>query len=173
MNGCILLIPFLCIRFILLSRYNKQAVHRAAHFPSMKGNERYAYWIYQVSNVTIFIYICFLRITYTNILLFYVGVFVYLIGLLLCAITIKNFAYPEISGLNKNGLYRFSRNPMYVSYFVLFIGCCLLTHSLVLCGNVFVFQISAHWIILAEERWCIENFGTFYTQYMKEVRRYI
>jgi protein-S-isoprenylcysteine O-methyltransferase Ste14 len=35
------------------------------------------------------------------------------------------------------------------------------------------FQISAHWIILSEERWCIKKFGEEYIKYMNRVRRYI
>ena len=31
-----------------------------------------------------------------------------------------------------------------------------------------LFQISAHWIILAEERWCIQKFEEAYREYMKE-----
>ena len=34
------------------------------------------------------------------------------------------------------------------------------------------FQGSAHWIILAEERWCLKNFGESYRQYMRRVHRY-
>lgn len=34
-------------------------------------------------------------------------------------------------------------------------------------------KISAHWIILAEERWCIKKFGEEYKNYMNKVRRYI
>ncbi|WP_442911269.1 methyltransferase [Lachnoclostridium sp. An196] len=29
---------------------------------------------------------------------------------------------PDENGLNTNGIYRFSRNPMYVAYFVCFTG---------------------------------------------------
>jgi protein-S-isoprenylcysteine O-methyltransferase Ste14 len=36
-----------------------------------------------------------------------------------------------------------------------------------------VFQISSHWIILSEERWCVKQFGDEYIDYMKRVRRYI
>ena len=62
---------------------------------------------------------------------------------------------------------------MYVSYFICFAGCAFLTQSLILGGIVLVFQISAHWIILSEERWCMEKFGDSYVEYMKRVRRYI
>ncbi|WP_334301391.1 methyltransferase family protein [Lientehia hominis] len=84
-----------------------------------------------------------------------------------------NYASPSVSGLNSSGLYRFSRNPMYVSYFLFFSGCVLLTKSLLLGGIVLVFIISTHWIILSEERWCSEKFGESYEQYRKKVRRYL
>ena len=62
---------------------------------------------------------------------------------------------------------------MYVAYFICFMGMALLVQSLVLAAVVVVFQVSAHWIILAEERWCLEKFGEPYERYMKTVRRYI
>ncbi len=52
-------------------------------------------------------------------------------------------------------------------------GLKVLTRSGILLGLVTLFQISAHWIILAEERWCIRKFGDRYREYMKRVRRYI
>lgn len=62
---------------------------------------------------------------------------------------------------------------MYVAYFICFSGMALLTRLWVLFGLVLIFQISAHWIILAEERECIQKFGDSYEKYMREVRRYI
>lgn len=173
MNGFLLLIPFLLIRFGLLSILNKGAIKRAAHFPSMSGNEILAYWIYQISNVAIFVYLCFLKVIIESSWQFYTGLIIYVFGLMLCAISIVNFSVPSNEGLNLNGLYQFSRNPMYLSYFIYFVGCALLTQSLLLYGFVLIFQITSHWIVLSEERWCIEKFGEAYKQYMKKVRRYI
>ena len=101
------------------------------------------------------------------------GLIIYGIGIILCTVSIINFAFPSEKGINLHGVYHFSRNPMYLAYFIYFIGCVLLTQSLVLLGFVLVFQITAHWIILSEERWCINKFGEEYIQYMKKVRRYI
>jgi len=173
MNGLLLLIPFLLIRFGLLSIINKDAIKRAAYFPPMYGNEILAYWIYQISNIAIFVFLFFLTVIVELSWLFYIGIIVYILGLILCAISVISFAIPSNEGFNYNGIYHCSRNPMYVSYFMYFVGCALLTQSLVLCGIVVIFQITSHWIILFEERWCIEKFGKEYKQYMKRVRRYI
>lgn len=173
MNGFLLLIPFLVIRFVFLSVLNKKALQRAAYFAPMQGNETVAYFIYQISNIGIFLYLIFLPVKVDFSWQFYLGSIFYLLGLCLCAITIVNFSSPDNAGLNTNGIYKFSRNPMYVAYFVCFMGMSLLTQSLIMLGVVLTFQISAHWIILAEERWCIKNFGEDYKRYMKRVRRYI
>ena len=105
--------------------------------------------------------------------MFAAGLAVYAVGLVLLTISMVNFAVPSENGFNQNGLYRFSRNPMYVAYFIFFLGCVLLTQSPVLAVFVLIFQIAAHWIILSEERWCTEKFGEEYRKYMETVRRYI
>ena len=173
MNGFLLLVPFLLIRFALLSFKNKDAVKRAAHFPPMSGKEKSAYWVYQFSTAAILVYPFFLTVVVEFSGWFFIGSILYLLGLILCAISIIDFASPSMEGLNRNGLYRFSRNPMYLSYFIYFVGCAFLTRSAVLFGIVVIFQIASHWIILSEEKWCIERFGEPYEQYMIAVRRYI
>lgn len=171
--GFLLLVPFFLVRFGLLSLRNNEAVGRAAYFAPMPGRERGAYWVYQVSNVALFVALLFLKIEAEPVWLFWVAWAVYGLGVLLLAVSVVNFAAPAESGINQNGLYRFSRNPMYVAYFLFFIGCALLTQSPVLLGLTAVFQVSAHWIIRAEERWCIQTFGEEYRRYMGRVRRYI
>lgn len=173
MNGFVLLIPFLFIRFYLLSKQKGNGIKRAAYFVPMEGNEKIAYWIYQITNVVIFVYLCFVTVDIKENNIFILGISLYILGLILCTFSILNFATPLENGLSNIGIYRYSRNPMYVSYFVLFIGCSLLTHSFILFVVVLIFQTSAHWIILAEERWCIKSFGESYKVYMKAVRRYI
>jgi len=173
MNGLILLIPFLLIRFGLLHMRSREAVTRAAFFAPMKGNERIAYFIYQISNAAILFYSAFLKIVASSSYLFYGGLIIYLIGFVLLVFSVIDFANPQNSGINKNGIYKFSRNPMYVSYFIFLVGCAIIASSWILFGIILIFQISAHWIILAEEKWCIEKFDSEYLQYMSEVRRYI
>jgi protein-S-isoprenylcysteine O-methyltransferase Ste14 len=172
MNGFLLLIPFLLIRFGLLSLINKEGVKRAAFFAPLIGREKVAYWFYQISTILIFVYLFFLKIT-TEMNWFYIGLVIFGFGVLLCLVSIINFARPAENGINFNGLYRISRNPMYVAYFIYFLGCVVLTQSMLLFAILIIFQISAHWIILSEERWCIKKFGDVYKNYMNKVRRYI
>lgn len=173
MNGFLLLVPFFIIRFGLLSVLGRRAVQRAAHFAPMRGAEKAAYYIYQISTAGILLLPLFLEVKADFSWMFYLGLACYLSGLLLCAAAMVSFSAPDETGLNRNGMYRLSRNPMYVAYFVCFVGMALLTRSPVLLGAVFVFQVSAHWIILAEERWCIETFGPAYRRYMERVGRYL
>ena len=172
MNAFLLLLPFFLIRFGLLSVFNAEALPRAAYFAPMRGKEQIAYIIYQLSNIALFLSLFLLRVSPDSSPLFWGGTFCYFAGLGLCAASILAFSSPDETGLNTNGVYQFSRNPMYVAYFICFVGMALLTRSFLLLGLVLIFQISAHWIILAEERWCLERFGDAYAQYMKRVRRY-
>lgn len=173
MNGGLLLIPFFLVRFGLLVLRDKEAVRRAAYFAPLKGKEKIAYWVYQAANLGIFAGLFFLHIPIIMDGVFYLGTGCYFAGLMLCAVAVIHFADPSRDGLHTNGIYKFSRNPMYISYFVCFTGMALLTRSVLLFLFVLVFQISAHWIILSEERWCLETFGTEYKEYMRKVRRYL
>lgn len=168
----ILFIPFLLIRFPFLAHFSQNAVSRSAHFAPMEGNEKIAYVVYQISNLGLFLFSCFIGIKFDFSALFYMGAAIYLLGLTLCAISMRNFARPHANGMNTKGLYRYSRNPMYMAYFICFLGIALLTQSLTFFVILLIFQLSGHWIILAEERWCLAHFGNSYQNYKQQVRRY-
>ncbi len=172
MNAFWLLMPLLVIRFVILGMLDKQALKRAAFFPPLIGREKAAYYVYQISNVFLLLYLFFLKIKMEG-LLFYTGLVVYGLGIIVCTVSVFDFARPKMNGINVSGLYRFSRNPMYMGYFLYYLGCVLLTRSFVYLAALIVFQVSTHWIILSEERWCIQAFGEEYLGYMKKVRRYL
>lgn len=172
MSAFWLLIPLLLIRYGVLGLLNKTALKRAAFFPPMAGNEKSAYMIYQISTLFLLIYPFFLKVR-TGGTLFFIDIAVYGLGIIVYIASAISFASPEKNGINQNGLYRISRNPMYIGYFIYFLGCVMLTGSVELFVALVIFQISAHWIILSEERWCINEFGESYISYMKHVRRYL
>ncbi len=171
--GFVLLLPFFLLRFGLLAYLDREAVGRAAHFAPMRGGEQLAYWVYQLSNAAILLCIITARVYPALSPRFITGAALYALGLLLLGLSRAAVAAPSGEGGRQNGVYRFSRNPMYVSYFLCFLGCALMARSPLLAALTLVFQLSAHWIVLAEERWCVRRFGEPYTRYMKRVRRYL
>ncbi len=172
MNAFLIMIPIILIRYGLLNVINKEALKRASFFAPLVGKGKVAFWVYQITTAFILLYLLLLKIK-TDSVWFYVGLIIYSLGLILYAVSIINYAKPKMNGINLNGLYQVSRNPMYVAYFIYFLGCVFLTRSWVLLALLISFQISAHWIILSEERWCIKEFGEEYIKYMNKVRRYI
>jgi protein-S-isoprenylcysteine O-methyltransferase Ste14 len=78
----------------------------------------------------------------------------------------------ESTSLQVNGLFKFSRNPMYLGVFGTLIASMLYTLNpfLILIG-IFVIVVH-HKIVLAEEQYLQKNFGEQYTEYCHRVRRY-
>lgn len=172
MTAIILVIPILMIRYPLLSALSKDALKRAAFFAPLIGAEKTAYWLYQAATLLILVDLMFLKIR-MNSGWFYPGAILYGIGLAFYALSMADFARPKPAGLNVNGLYRLSRNPMYLAYFLCLLGCVLMTRSWTLAALLVIFQAASHWIIHSEERWCVEQFGEEYIRYMAQVRRYL
>lgn len=164
------MIPFFMLRFGLMARLDRSALARAAAFAPVQGAEILAYWVYQISNAAIMIALFFMG--FTNGPLLIAGALLYLLGCVILAASVAAFCATEEDGMSRRNVYRYSRNPMYAAYFLIFMGCAAMTASPLLLALILCFQISAHWIILAEERWCVQQFGKRYIDYMKEVRRY-
>lgn len=171
MNAFLTFIPIILIRYGLLSAISKEGLKRAGLFAPLLGKEKGAFWIYQITTVLILLCLLLLKIR-TESGWFYIGMIIYISGIILYSVSVVNYANSKINGINVNGLYRISRNPMYIAYFIYLLGCVFLTHSWILFELLIIFQISAHWIILSEERWCIKKFGEEYIKYMNRVRRY-
>ncbi|GGL45095.1 methyltransferase family protein [Sporolactobacillus putidus] len=172
MNGFVLVLPILFIRYGLLAILGKEAMKRAAFYPPTEGIEKIAYLVYIITTLSLLIISLFIK-TRLNSLFSFVGLGIYVLGMVLYCISIVQFAKPNENGLNLNGLYRISRNPMYLAFFLYFLGCSILTRSWLLLSALTLLQISVHYLILSEERWCISQFGEDYKKYMKQVRRYL
>ncbi len=79
----------------------------------------------------------------------------------------------EDTSLKTGGIFRFSRNPMYVGVYATLLASTLYTlNPVVLLGTIFVIVIH-HKIVLAEEAYMKKAFGDAYMNYSHHVRRYI
>jgi protein-S-isoprenylcysteine O-methyltransferase Ste14 len=74
--------------------------------------------------------------------------------------------------LKTEGVYRISRNPMYMSFWFFFTACFLLVPSLLMALLIIFCLTVHHFIILNEEKFLTRTFPDTYPAYKQTVRRY-
>lgn len=68
------------------------------------------------------------------------------------------------------GVYRLSRNPVYVAYHLALVSFCFYDWRFVFIYSAFA--IAFHMLVLEEEKWMNQKFGENFNAYKKKVRRY-
>jgi protein-S-isoprenylcysteine O-methyltransferase Ste14 len=108
-------------------------------------------------------------------ILFWIGLPIWLLGVLVNLIAVHSFAYKK--GVNMTGIYRYSRNPMYLGALFLLLGLYLMGFS----GSLWSFVLLAfvaisipylHWTTLLEETFLAHKYGDSYREYMSRTARY-
>jgi len=113
----------------------------------------------------------------------YAGVLVWLTGLVIMLWCITGFALRGRGTLSPvdptrklviHGLYRFSRNPMYVGVMLILIGEALFSQSMNLWVYLIVIFVAFNaFVIWREEPRLTRDFGNEYVEYRKQVRRWL
>ena len=105
---------------------------------------------------------------------FYAGLIFYIVGITIGFLAIYGFATTPVDKPVSKGIFRYSRNPMYLGAFVLFIGISLVSISWV------YFLIALIWMIIThvkeisiEESECTKKYGTDYIEYMKRTPKWL
>lgn len=76
--------------------------------------------------------------------------------------------------LVETGPYRFTRNPMYLSFLLLFAGIGILASlDWTLLLLVFLWYALHRWVVLPEERYLSRKFGTPYDEFRAKTRRWM
>lgn len=109
-----------------------------------------------------------------------IGIILFVGGLLIAAAAIVNLGrsisvgIPRIkTELKTHGLYRFTRNPIYVGVFLMCAGSCLFAIHPV---NILLFAITVgihHLIVKKEEQFLERRFGKQWLEYKVRVPRYL
>ncbi len=103
---------------------------------------------------------------------FYVGLALFMIGMSFTIPEIQLFFRKPGHPLTK-GFYRISRHPIYVMVDICYIGIGIATASWVLLALMVLYMIAVHFVMIVEERTCLEKYGDAYREYMKRTPRYI
>jgi len=104
---------------------------------------------------------------------FFAGFLIYLLGAIIETIAIQNFFTTPVDKPVTKGVYRFSRNPIYFSMFLIFGGTGIACASWVFLLITAVFIILVHTGIVSEERSCLQKYGNAYREYMNRTPRWI
>jgi len=104
---------------------------------------------------------------------FYVGIPIALFGLISMVIVMVNWANSPPTEPIRKGLYRYSRHPMYVTYFLVFLGTSIATASWLFVLFLILFTVGTVAFVDFEEKGCLEQYGDAYREYMKRTPRWI
>jgi protein-S-isoprenylcysteine O-methyltransferase Ste14 len=104
---------------------------------------------------------------------FYAGFLIYLLGVIIETIAMLNFFTTAVDKPVNKGIYRFSRNPMYVGMFLIFLGTSIACASLIFLLLTTIFMILSHIVVVYEERFCIQKYGNSYREYLNRIPRWI
>jgi protein-S-isoprenylcysteine O-methyltransferase Ste14 len=104
---------------------------------------------------------------------FYVGLPICLLGLILYTIVFVNFATTPPDKPVTKGIYRYSRHPMYLTPFLVFIGVGIASASWVFLVFSVIYIILPPFFIVPEEHFCLKTYGDAYREYMNRTPRWI
>lgn len=139
--------------------------------PFNKTEEILAKIIFLVFIIPI-VYSIFLPIKLSSVW-FYVGLFIYLVGIVIGTMAMYDFYTTAVDKLVIKGVYRISRNPMYLGIFLIYIGTGIACISWFFILLTIIFIISSDFLVIIEERFCLSRYGEGYRKYLKRTPRWI
>lgn len=114
----------------------------------------------------------FLRIMFGTVQ-FYVGVILLIVGAVFSLISFSNYFSTPLDQTIEKGMYRISRNPIYVFMMVMLAGEAFVLHSWIIGISIVICAIMQHFIILEEEAYCEQTYGESYIKFKARVPRYL
>lgn len=162
----------LLVRLLLGSERSQEINKRHGSNPELNKKEKKLDKLSTVILLAMFAYSIFLPLELGTIW-FYFGIIIYAMSIFFGFTAMINFALAPLDKPVTKGAYSISRNPMYFSMFLAFVGISIVCASwLFLVLNIF-WIILVDRIVVAEERLCVEMYGDSYRGYMDRTSRWI
>jgi protein-S-isoprenylcysteine O-methyltransferase Ste14 len=165
----LLLVPYFLVPLNIVPKGREGGSNFADEFnKAQKG----VFFSLHMLNILMFVYAVFVPIKLGT-TWFYVGLPVHLIGLVLYALVFVAFARTPPEKLVTGGIYRYSRNPMQLSSFLIVLGIGIATASWIFMLLSVIYLVMPLVWLKAEERHLLKFYGDVYRQYMKKTPRWI
>jgi protein-S-isoprenylcysteine O-methyltransferase Ste14 len=100
------------------------------------------------------------------------GMVLYVLGLAGFVVAVFNFKNAPLGEPATTGLYKISRHPQQVMFFLTFAGACIVIGSWLALFIQIISSLFLHVRVVAEEKACLERYGDQYRRYMERVPRY-
>ncbi len=152
-----------------------EKVRKRSHVPAearLNKSEKYIPFIANLVWLAALIYSVFLPFKPGRVL-FYAGLFTFIIGLTILTIATYHFITIPSDQLITKGVYRFSRHPMYLATFFICLGAGISSGSWIFIILCIMMIICFHKEALVEEKACLEKYGDAYQEYLNHVPRWI
>ncbi len=170
-NAWILVIPMLIIFFADMKVSAARDSEKGRDFKLSKKEERLASAPFLIMSVAFF-YAIFLPLQ-SNPTWLYSGLLVYFLGMTFEVKTLLNLATSPKDKVITRGLYRFSRNPMYIGMLLMHTGLGISTASWLYIIFTFILAILLNVFVSNEERYCLHIYGDDYLKYEEKTPRWI
>ena len=173
-NGWIFVLSFfsLFIAFKILDHLGGKKRSSRPDKPPFSAKEEKLYGISQLAIWASNIYSVFLPLK-LNTPWFYAGLSIFLFGMVFTFLAGISLDATPLDRPATKGLYRISRNPIYLGCFSIYIGISIV------CASWLFLLLTAIWIVLydiliaPEEHWCLEKYGGAYREYMDRTPKWI
>ena len=104
---------------------------------------------------------------------FYVGIVIFLAGLVVNIIVTINFTTAPIDKPIIRGIYRYSRHPGYASLLLIYLSVSIASASWIFLLVTIIWVVLLNIAVRDEERYCLERYGQTYKEYMNRTPRWI
>jgi protein-S-isoprenylcysteine O-methyltransferase Ste14 len=104
---------------------------------------------------------------------FYIGLGLSVLGVVIWTMAIVNIVNIPLGEPWNKGLYRYSRHPMTLAGYLIFIGAGIASASWIFLLFSILYVVLSAIPTIAEERFCLEKFGTAYREYINRTPRWI
>jgi protein-S-isoprenylcysteine O-methyltransferase Ste14 len=150
----------------------KEVLKKLGADRSLSDNEKKLLNVYSLLFFAMVAYSIFLPLKLGTVW-FYAGFLIYLLGVIIETLAMMNFFTTAVNKPVNKGIYRFSRNPMYVGMFLIFLGTGIACVSLIFLTLTTIFVILSHIVVVYEEQVCTQKYGDSYLEYLNRIPRWI
>jgi protein-S-isoprenylcysteine O-methyltransferase Ste14 len=157
----------------LMSEEGKKRTKRATQsVPFGRTQKILAYSTHVLIMPFTIIYSIFLPLK-TGTVCLHVGLIIFVLALAMSVIISVNFATTPLDEPVTKGVFRISRNPIYLSGFLLYTGIGIATASWVILLCAVLWIVLFHIVLPSEEYFLLEKYGDSYRKYMNKTPRWI